>query len=156
MRHYKTSGVMKGYRMQACNANPVTFGHSAYYVLMNINDGVATCNQTCLINTYTQTYIFLCFSISDVLSSSSLFCFSSLFLLLNVRPNMSVRSGGEAALSLLLLDLERDRLLLFSSLDLLLFLLDLDLERLRLRLCLECLDRDELRLRERPILCPLI
>lgn len=99
------------------------------------------------------TYIFLCLSISVLLSSSSLFCFSSLFLLLSVRPNMSVRSGGEPPLSLLLSDLERDRLLLFSSFDLLLFLLDLDLERLRLRLCLECLDRDELRLRERPIFC---
>lgn len=69
---------------------------------------------------------------------------------------MSVRSGGEEALSLLLLDLDRERLLLFGSFDRLLFLLDLDLDRLLLRLCFECLVRDVLRLRERPIFCTLI
>lgn len=100
-----------------------------------------------------MSYIFLCLSISALLSSSSLFCFSSVCLLISARPKMSVRTGGEPPLSLLLPDLERDLLLLFGSFDLLLFLLDLDLERLRLWLCLECLDRDVLRLRVRPIFC---
>lgn len=80
---------------------------------------------------------------------------------------MSMRSGGEAALSLrdeAVVDRERERdslrRLLFPSRDLDRFLdrslsLDRDRDRLRFLLCLlllECFDRDELRLRERPIL----
>lgn len=87
-------------------------------------------------------------------------------LLLRVLPKMSILSGGEAARSLRVVavvdrDLERDSLrrLLFDSRDLERFLLrsgsrDLDLERLRRLLCLllfECLERDELRLLDRPM-----
>lgn len=86
--------------------------------------------------------------------------------MLSVRPKISILSGGEAGLSLrdeavVDRDLERDsrRRLLFDSRDLERFLLrsvsrDLDLERLRLLLCLllfECLERDELRLLDRPM-----
>lgn len=78
-----------------------------------------------------------------------------------------MRSGGEAARSLrdeAVVDRERERdslrRFLFDSRDLDRFLdrslsLDLDRDRLRFLLCLlalECLDRDELRLRERPML----
>ncbi len=78
-----------------------------------------------------------------------------------------MRSGGEAALSLreeAVVDRERERdslrRLLFDSRDLDRFLdlslsLDRDRDRLRFLLCLlllECFDRDELRLRERPML----
>lgn len=78
-----------------------------------------------------------------------------------------MRSGGEAALSLrdeVVVERERERdslrRFLFDSRDLERFLdlslsLDLDRERLRFLPCLlllECLDRDELRLRERPML----
>lgn len=76
-----------------------------------------------------------------------------------------MRSGGEAALSLrdeAVVDRERERdslrRFLFASRDLDRFLdlsLSLDRDRLRFLLCLlllECLDRDELRLRERPML----
>lgn len=76
-----------------------------------------------------------------------------------------MRSGGEAALSLrdeAVVDRERERDSLrrfrFASRDLDRFLdlsLSLDRDRLRFLLCLlllECLDRDELRLRERPML----
>lgn len=78
-----------------------------------------------------------------------------------------MRSGGEAARSLreeAVLDRERERDSLrrfrFDSRDLERFLdlsrsLDRDRERLRFLPCLlllECLDRDELRLRERPML----
>ena len=113
------------------------------------------------------TYIFLCLSISAFLSSSSFLCFSSkAFLLLSVLPKISMRSGGEAALSLrdeVVVDREREReslrRFLFDSRDLDRFFdlslsLDLDRDRLRFLLCLllfECLDRDELRLRERPM-----
>lgn len=85
--------------------------------------------------------------------------------MLSVLPKMSMRSGGEAALSLrveAVVDRERERdslrRFLFDSLDLDRFLdlsLSLDRDRLRFLLCLlllECLDRDELRLRERPML----
>lgn len=87
--------------------------------------------------------------------------------MLSVLPKMSMRSGGEAALSLrdeAVVDRERERdslrRFLFDSRDLDRFLdlslsLDRDRERLRFLLCLlllECLDRDELRLRERPML----
>ncbi|KAF0026085.1 hypothetical protein F2P81_020822 [Scophthalmus maximus] len=80
---------------------------------------------------------------------------------------MSMRSGGEAALSLrveVVVDRERERdslrRFLFASRDFERFFdlsrsLDRDLVRLRFLLCLllfECLDRDELRLRERPML----
>lgn len=81
---------------------------------------------------------------------------------------MSMRSGGDAARSLrdeavLDRDRERDSRFLrfrFASRDLDLFLersrsLDLDRDLLRFLLCLlllECFDRDELRLRERPML----
>lgn len=86
--------------------------------------------------------------------------------MLSVRPKMSMRSGGEAALSLrdeavFDRDLDRDSLrrFLFDSLDLDRFLdlsrsLERDLERLLFLLCLlllECLERDELRLLERPM-----
>lgn len=114
------------------------------------------------------TYIFLCLSISTRLSSSSFLCFSSrAFLLLSVLPKMSMRSGGEAALSLrdeAVVDRERERdslrRLLFDSRDLDRFFdlslsLDRDRDRLRFLLCLlllECFDRDELRLRDRPML----
>lgn len=79
---------------------------------------------------------------------------------------MSMRSGGDAALSLrdeVVVDRERERdslrRFLFDSRDLDRFLdlslsLDRDRDRLRFLLCLlllECLDRDELRLRERPM-----
>lgn len=79
---------------------------------------------------------------------------------------MSMRSGGDAARSLrdeAVVDRERERdslrRFLFDSLDLDRFLdlsrsLDRDRDRLRFLLCLlllECLDRDELRLRERPM-----
>lgn len=79
---------------------------------------------------------------------------------------MSILSGGEAGLSLRVdavvdRDLERDsrRRLLLDSRDLERFLgrsasRDLDLERVRLLLCLllfECLERDELRLLDRPM-----
>lgn len=113
------------------------------------------------------TYIFLCLSISALRSSSSFLCFSSrAFLLLSVLPKMSMRSGGEAALSLrdeAVVDRERERdslrRFLFDSRDLDRFFdlslsLDRDRERLRFLLCLlllECLDREELRLRERPM-----
>lgn len=78
-----------------------------------------------------------------------------------------MRSGGEAALSLrdeVVVDREREReslrRFLFDSRDLDRFFdrslsLDRDRDRLRFLLCLlllECLDRDELRLRERPML----
>lgn len=76
-----------------------------------------------------------------------------------------MRSGGEAGLSLrdeAVVDRERDRdslrRFLFDSRDLERFLdlsLSLDRDRLRFLLCLlllECLDRDELRLRDRPML----
>lgn len=112
-------------------------------------------------------HIFLCLSISALRSSSSFLCFSSsAVLLLRVRPNMSIRSGGDAARSLrdeAVFDRERDldslRRFLLASRDLDRFLdrslsLDRDLDRLRFLLCLllfECLDRDELRLRERPM-----
>lgn len=88
-------------------------------------------------------------------------------LLLSVLPKMSILSGGEAARSLRVeavveRDLERDSLrrLLLDSRDRDRFLLrsgsrDLDLERLvRRLLCLllfECLERDELRLLDRPM-----
>lgn len=114
------------------------------------------------------SYIFLCLSISARLSSSSFLCFSSrAFLLLSVLPKMSMRSGGEAGLSLraeAVVDRERERdslrRFLFDSRDLERFLdlslsLDRDRDRLRFLLCLlllECLDREELRLRERPML----
>lgn len=117
---------------------------------------------------FKNTHIFLCRSISTRRSSSSFLCFSSrAFLLLSVLPKMSMRSGGEAALSLreeAVLDRERDRdslrRFLFDSRDLERFLdlsrsLDRDRDRLRFLPCLlllECLDRDELRLRERPML----
>lgn len=80
---------------------------------------------------------------------------------------MSMRSGGEAALSLrdeAVVDRERERdslrRLRLASRDLERFLdlsrsFDRDRDRLRFLLCLlllECLDRDELRLRERPML----
>lgn len=113
------------------------------------------------------TYILLCFSISAFFSSSSFFCFSSTaLLLLNALPNMSILSGGDAARSrsrrdvaVFDLDRERDSLLRLrlDSRDFERFFFSLcgDRERLRFLLCLlllECLDRDELRLRERPIL----
>lgn len=114
------------------------------------------------------THIFLCLSISTLLSSSSFLCFSSrAFLLLSVLPKMSMRSGGEAALSLrdeAVVDRERERDSLrrfrLDSRDLERFLdlslsLERDRDRLRFLLCLlllECLDRDELRLLERPML----
>lgn len=78
-----------------------------------------------------------------------------------------MRSGGEAALSLrdeAVVDRERERdslrRLRLASRDLERFLdlsrsFDRDRDRLRFLLCLlllECLDRDELRLRERPML----
>lgn len=78
-----------------------------------------------------------------------------------------MRSGGEAALSLrdeAVVDRERERdslrRFLFDSRDFDRFFdlslsLDRDRERLRFLLCLlllECLDREELRLRERPML----
>ncbi|KAI4805308.1 hypothetical protein KUCAC02_009933 [Chaenocephalus aceratus] len=74
-----------------------------------------------------------------------------------------MRSGGVAGLSLRAgavvdRDRERDSLrrFLFASRDLDRFLdLSLSLDRLRFLLCLlllECLERDELRLRDRPIL----
>lgn len=87
--------------------------------------------------------------------------------MLSVLPNMSIRSGGEAALSLrdvAVVDRERERdsllRFLFDSRDLERFLgrslsLDRDRDRLRFLLCLlalECLDLDELRLLERPML----
>lgn len=80
---------------------------------------------------------------------------------------MSIRSGGDAARSLraeAVFDRERDldslRRFRLASRDLDRFLdlslsLDRDLDRLRFLLCLllfECLDRDELRLRERPMI----
>lgn len=115
-----------------------------------------------------RTHILLCLSISALFSSSSFFCFSSTALLLLIAlPKMSILSGGEAALSLsrrdvAVFDLERERdslfRLLLDSRDFeRLFLSlsrDLDRERLRFLLCLlflECLEREELRLRERPI-----
>lgn len=83
-----------------------------------------------------------------------------------------MRSGGEAARSLrddAVLDRDRDRdslrRFLFDSRDLERFLerslsRDRDRDRLRFLLCLlllECLDRDELRLRERPMVpCGLL
>jgi len=111
------------------------------------------------------THIFLCLSISTLRSSSSFLCFSSrAFLLLRVLPKMSMRSGGVAARSLRAVavaerERERDsrRRFLLDSRDLDRFLdrsLSLDRERLRFLLCLlllECLDLDELRLRERPM-----
>lgn len=115
-----------------------------------------------------RTHILLCLSISALFSSSSFFCFSSTALLLLIAlPKISILSGGEAALSLsrrdvAVFDLERERdslfRLLLDSRDFeRLFLSlsrDLDRERLRFLLCLlflECLEREELRLRERPI-----
>lgn len=115
-----------------------------------------------------RTHILLCLSISILFSSSSFFCFSSTALLLLIAlPKISILSGGEAALSrsrrdVAVLDLERERdslfRLLLDSRDFeRLFLSlsrDLDRERLRFLLCLlflECLEREELRLRERPI-----
>lgn len=81
---------------------------------------------------------------------------------------MSILSGGEAARSLrdeavVDLDRERDSLRRFflDSRDLDRFLdrsLSLDRDRLRFLLCLllfECLDRDVLRLRERPMMTSL-
>lgn len=114
------------------------------------------------------THILLCLSISTLFSSSSFFCFSSTALLLLIAlPKISILSGGVAALSLsrraaAVFDLERERdslfRLLLDSRDFeRLFLSlsrDLDRERLRFLLCLlffECLEREELRLRERPI-----
>lgn len=117
--------------------------------------------------------IFRCRSNSAFFSSSSRFCFSSRLLrLLTVRPKMSMRSGGDDARSrsrsrrdtavlverererdsrrrfrLLSRDLERFRTRSLSR--------DRDRDRLRFLLCLlllVCLERDELRLRDRPIL----
>lgn len=122
-----------------------------------------------------EAHIFRCRSNSAFFSSSSRFCFSSRLLrLLTVRPKMSMRSGGEEARSrsrsrsrreegavlerdrdrdsrrrfrLLSRDLERFRARSFSR--------ERDRDRLRFFLvCLEllvCLERDELRLRDRPI-----
>lgn len=99
--------------------------------------------------------IFRCRSNSAFFSSSSRFCFSSRLLrLLTVRPKMSMRSGGDEARSrrrfrLLSRDLERFRTRSLSR--------ERERERLRFLLCLEllvCLERDELRLRDRPILAP--
>lgn len=119
------------------------------------------------------THIFRCRSNSAFFSSSSRFCFSSRLLrLLTVRPKMSMRSGGDDARSrsrsrrdtavlverererdsrrrfrLLSRDLERFRTRSLSR--------DRDRDRLRFLLCLlllVCLERDELRLRDRPIL----
>lgn len=121
------------------------------------------------------THIFRCRSNSAFFSSSSRFCFSSKLLrLLTVRPKISMRSGGDEArsrsrsrsrreegavlererdrdsrrrLRLLSRDLERFRARSFSR--------ERDRERLRFfLLCFEllvCLERDELRLRDRPI-----
>lgn len=118
-------------------------------------------------------HIFRCRSNSAFFSSSSRFCFSSRLLrLLTVRPKMSMRSGGDEARSrsrrdaaalverererdsrrrfrLLSRDLERFRTRSLSR--------ERERERLRFLLCLEllvCLERDELRLRDRPILAP--
>ncbi|TNN52986.1 hypothetical protein EYF80_036785 [Liparis tanakae] len=87
------------------------------------------------------------------------------FLLLRVLPKMSMRSGGVAARSLraaAVVERERERdsrrRFLFDSRDLDRFLdlsRSLDRDRLRFLLCLlllECLDLDELRLRDRPML----
>lgn len=87
--------------------------------------------------------------------------------MLRVLPKMSILSGGDAARSLrdeavVDLDRERDSLrrFLLASRDLDRFLdlslsLERDRDRLRFLLCLllfECLDRDALRLRERPMM----
>lgn len=120
-------------------------------------------------------HIFRCRSNSAFFSSSSRFCFSSRLLrLLTVRPKMSMRSGGEEARSRsrsrsrreegAVLERERERdsrrrfRLLSRDLERFLarsFSRDRDRDRLRFfLLCLEllvCLERDELRLRDRPI-----
>lgn len=121
------------------------------------------------------THIFRCRSNSAFFSSSSRFCFSSRLLrLLTVRPKMSMRSGGDEARSRsrsrsrreegAVLERERDRdsrrrlRLLSRDLDRFRarsFSRERDRERLRFfLLCFEllvCLERDELRLRDRPI-----
>lgn len=118
-------------------------------------------------------HIFRCRSNSAFFSSSSRFCFSSRLLrLLTVRPKMSMRSGGDEARSrsrsrrdtAVLVERERDldsrRLFRLLSRDLERFRTrslsrDRDRDRLRFLLCLlllVCLERDELRLRDRPIL----
>lgn len=112
------------------------------------------------------THILLCLSISAFFSSSSFFCFSSTaLLLLNALPKISILSGGVTALSrsrrdAAVLDLDREREPLFrlrlDSRDFERFFLSLsrDRDRLRFLLCLlllVCLEREELRLRERPI-----
>lgn len=119
------------------------------------------------------THIFRCRSNSAFFSSSSRFCFSSRLLrLLTVRPKMSMRSGGDEARSrsrsrrdtAVLVERERDRdsrrRFRLLSRDLERFRTrslsrDRDRDRLRFLLCLlllVCLERDELRLRDRPIL----
>lgn len=118
-------------------------------------------------------HIFRCRSNSAFFSSSSRFCFSSRLLrLLTVRPKMSMRSGGDEARSrsrsrrdtAVLVERERDRdsrrRFRLLSRDLERFRTrslsrDRDRDRLRFLLCLlllVCLERDELRLRDRPIL----